>query len=69
MIRMANFFLSEDGSATAPVGDLSEPRGLLFFAIPAKVIPEAISRCRRLLKAWLEVSTVPTSTGPLCRLN
>jgi len=46
---------SKDGLAASPVCNLPDPRGLLSFAILAKAITEAISKCRRQLKAWLEV--------------
>ena len=42
---------SKDGLAASPVCDLPDPRGLLSFAILAKAITEAISKCRRQLKA------------------
>ena len=38
-------------------------------AIPAKAITEVISKCRRKLKAWLEVSVVFTSSNLLCHLK
>jgi len=47
----------EDGSAASPVGALLDPRGSLSAAIPAKAIAESISKCRRQLKAWLELGS------------
>jgi len=58
----------EDNSAVSSDDTLPDPRGSLSAVIPAKSITELISRCRRHLKAWLEVSMVLASTGPLCRL-
>ena len=37
--------------------------------VSAKETAGAIAKCRRQFKACLEVSTVFTSTGPLCRLK
>jgi len=59
----------EDGLPASPVGDLPDPRGSLSSAIPFRPIAEVTSKCRRQLKAWLEVSTVLTSTSPLSHLK
>ena len=45
--------------------DLPDPRG----SQSAKAIPEAMSKCGRQLKMWLEVSTVLTSPGPFSHLK
>ena len=58
----------EDNSAVSSDDTLLDPRKSLSAVIPAKSITEAISKCRRQLKVWLEVSVVLASTGPLCRL-
>jgi len=37
----------EDGSAASPIGNLSDPRGLLSSCISAKAIAEVITKHRR----------------------
>ena len=59
----------EEGSVASPVGALLDPRGLMSATIPAKAIAEFISKCRRQLKAQLELGSMTlVSTGPLYRL-
>lgn len=57
-----------DGPAVSPVGhNLPDPRGSLPSAIPAKFSKQLVytCKCRKKLKAWLEVSAVLTSSnGP-----
>ena len=59
----------KDSPVASTVCDLLDPRGSLSSALPAKAVIEVISKCRRQLKVWLEVSAVHTSTGPLCYPN